>query len=382
MSPMSLPKRFVKGAGMTKFGIEDRPTTDMAYEAVSLAIEDSDIELNAIDAAVVSTVDTKVNDERQRHYPPLLASLLKKKIPIIRVPAVCGGGGAAFWSAMRLKYDNVLVLAVDKVLSGPTSIITKEIMNASENFWEQDEGLNFPAINALVAQQHFMKYGTKHEDLELISYKNHYFGNLNPKARFHGKKVSIEDIKSAPMIASPFTLYDCSISVNGAAAAIISKDKSDIEVKGSALATDYIAPFEREDMTVWTATAEAGKAAFQQAGIEPLDINVAEIHDAFTIIELIAYEELGWCEKGKSKNLIRDGFTNLDGKIPVNTSGGLKAKGHPISPTGVGQIVEIVDQLRGRCGERQVSNIKYGLAHNVGGPGGTTTAHIFRKIGG
>ena len=271
---------------------------------------------------------------------------------------------------------------MDHVLSAPTSMITKEIMNASENFWEQEEGLNFPAINALVAQQHFNKYGTTHEDLELVSFKNHHHGSLNPKARFYGKMVTMEDIRKAPIVASPFTLYDCSISVNGAAAAIISKDKTDIEVKASTLSSDYIAPFEREDMTIWTGTVNAGKAAFAQAGINPLDVNVAELHDAFTIIELIAYEDLGWCKKGQSKKLIRDGFTNLDGNIPVNTSGGLKAKGHPISPTGMAQIVEIYDQLQGRCQDRQVDNPKYGLTHNVGGPGGTTTVHIFRKIGG
>jgi acetyl-CoA C-acetyltransferase len=380
MSSESSPKKFVKGVGMTKFGVDDRTTVSMAHEAISQALEDSDMGLKDIEAAVISTVDIKGNEERQRHYPPLLASLLRKKIPIIRVPAVCGGGGTAFWSALRLKYNNVLVLAVDRVLQGPTQLITKEIMNASENFLEQDEGLNFPAINALVAQQHFMKYGTNHDDLSLISYKNHYHGSLNPKARFYGKKVPLETIKSAPEIASPFTLYDCSVSVNGAAAAVISNDKSDIELKGSALASDYIAPFEREDMTVWTGTVKAGKQAHVQAGIDPLDINVAELHDAFTIIELIVYEDLGWCKKGESKKLIRDGFTNLDGKLPVNTSGGLKAKGHPISPTGMAQIVEIVDQLRGRCGERQVNNAKYGLTHNVGGPGGTTAVHIFKKI--
>ena len=380
MSAESIPERYVRGVGMAKFGVDDRPTWSMSHEAISQALDDSDISLNKIDAAVVSTVDTKINEERQRHYPPLLSSLLRKKIPIIRVPAVCGGGGAAFWSALRLKYDNVLVLAVDSVLSGPTPIITNEIMNASENVWEQQEGMIFPAINALVAQQHFLKYGTTHDDLALVSYKNHSFGALNPKARFYGKKVSLAEIKSSPVIASPFTLYDCSISVNGAAAAIISKDKTDIKIKGSALATDYIAPFERDDMTVWNATVKAGEGAYRQAGISPSDLDVAELHDAFTIIELIAYEDLGWCKKGDSKNLIRDGFTSLDGKLPVNTSGGLKAKGHPISPTGMAQIVEIIDQLRDRCNDRQVTSPKYGLAHNVGGPGGTTTVQIFKKV--
>lgn len=375
-------ERYVKGVGMTKFGVQDRSTHDMSHEAIQQALGDSDIGLDEIDAVVVSTIDTKINDERQRMYGPVLSSLLKKQVPIIRVPAVCGGGGAAFWTALRLNYDNILVLGVDKILSNTTQLITKEIMNAGDNFWEQEEGLVFPAQNALVAQQHMLKYGTTHEDLLLIAHKNHHNGSLNPKARFYGKKVSLEEIKKAPAVASPFNLYDCSISVNGAAAVIISKDKTDIKVVGSALATDYLAPFEREDMTIWNGTVKAGKEAFKQADVDTKDIDVAELHDAFSIVELIAYEDLGFCKKGEGKELIRSGYTNLDGKMPVNTSGGLKARGHPISPTGVAQIVEIIDQLRNRCGERQVNNPKLGLTHNVGGAGGTTTVHIFKKIAG
>jgi acetyl-CoA C-acetyltransferase len=375
-------QRYVKGVGMTKFGVHDIPTPVMAHEVVRDALLDSEMSLNDIDAAVVSTVDTKINDERQRMWGLVLSSVLRRQMPIIRVPAVCGGGGAAFWTALRLKYNNVLVLGVDKVLSGPTGLITKEIMGASDNFWEQEEGLIFPAQNALVAQQHIEKYGTTHDDLLKIAYKNHYHGSLNPKARFYGKKVSMEDIKKSPIVSSPFNLYDCSISVNGAAAAIISNDKTDIRIRASALATDCLAPFERDDMTVWNATVVSGKEAFSQAGIAPGDVNVAELHDAFSIVELIAYEDLGFCKKGEGKELIRSGYTNLDGKMPVNTSGGLKARGHPISPTGVAQIVEIVDQLRGRCGERQAKNVKYGLAHNIGGAGGTTSVHIFNKIAG
>ena len=371
--------RYIKGVGMTKFGIDDRTTQSMALEAIQEALEDAGMGLDKIDAAIVSTVDTKMNEERQRHYPTLLSSLLQKKMPIIQLPAVCGGGGAAFWTALRLKYNNILVLGVDRVLAAPTGLITKEIMNAGDNFWEQEEGLVFPAQNALVAQQHMLKYGTTHDDLSLIAFKNHHNGSLNPKARFYGKKVTMEEIKKSPIVSTPFNLYDCSISVNGAAAVIISNDRSDVKVEGSALAADYLAPFEREDMTIWNGTVIAGKEAFKQAGVRPEDINVAELHDAFSIVELIAYEDLGFCKKGQGKELIRSGKVNLDGKMPVNPSGGLKARGHPISPTGVAQIVEIANQLRDRCGQRQVKNAKLGLTHNVGGAGGTTTVHIFKK---
>ena len=371
--------RYVKGVGMTRFGVEDRTTQSLADEAIKGALQDSKVSMDDIDAVVVSTVDTKINGEGQRMYGLVLSSLLKKQLPIIRVPAVCGGGGAAFWTALRLKYNNVLVLGVDKVVSNVTPMITKEIMNAGDNFWEQDEGLVFPAQNALVAQQHMAKYGTTHDDLLMIAHKNHDHGSMNPKAKFYGKKINLEDIKNAPIVATPFNLYDCSISVNGAAAVVVSNDESDVKVIGSGLATDYLAPFEREDMTVWNGTVKAGNDAFEQAGVGREEINVAELHDAFSIVELVAYEDLGFCKKGEGKEMIRKGIVKLGGKMPVNTSGGLKARGHPISPTGVAQVVEIVNQLRGKCGDRQVDGAKLGLTHNVGGAGGTTSVHILRK---
>ena len=153
-------------------------------------------------------------------------------------------------------------------------------------------------------------------------------------------------------------------------------------VKASALANDYMAPCEREDMSTWRATTIAVEKAYKEAGLTPNDINIAEVHDAFTLLEILAYEDLGFCKKGEGAKLIRDGITNLDGKLPVNTSGGLKARGHPISPTGLAMMYELTKQLRGECGDRQVSNLKYGLAQNIGGAGGSISVHILEKIGG
>jgi acetyl-CoA C-acetyltransferase len=184
------------------------------------------------------------------------------------------------------------------------------------------------------------------------------------------------------MVCSPLRLFDCSISVDGAAAAIISKDKSDVEVVGSDLCTDYLPTFERECNASWDASTICAKNAYKQSGTEPSDINVAELHDAFTSVELIAYEDLGFAEKGKAYKKIEEGYFNLDGKLPVNTSGGLKAKGHPVGATGLAQIYEIVKQLRGKAGDRQVNNPKIGLAQNIGGAGGTVSCHILKKIGG
>ncbi|MBU1704642.1 MAG: hypothetical protein KJ922_04720, partial [Nanoarchaeota archaeon] len=248
--------------------------------------------------------------------------------------------------------------------------------------YSQQEGLVFPAENALLAQQHMLKFGTTTDDLAEIAFKNHENAFLNPKANFYQKRVTLDAIKSSPVVASPFRLFDCSISVNGAAAAIISKDKTDIEVAGSGMATDYLFTFDRESLTELKATKIAAEEAYKQAGIGPEEVNIAEVHDAFTILELMAYEDLGFCKKGEGSDMIREGIVKIDGKLPVNTSGGLKARGHPISPTGVAQIYEVVKQLRGQAKERQVSDAKYGLTENKGGVGASITVHVFKKVGG
>ncbi len=373
---------YVKGVGMTKFSVEDRANYEMVYEATEEALADADTSIKDIKAIVISTVDSTVNDEKQRHYSSLVSSLLKKKVPIIRVPAVCGGGGAAFWTALRLNYDPILVVGTDKIACNKTEIITKEILSAADKVYSQEEGLVFPGENALLAQQHMLQFDTTADDLALIAFKNHENAYLNPKAHFYKKKVTLETIKNSPIVASPFRLFDCSISVNGAAAAVLTNEKTDVEVIGSGMATDYIMTFERESLTELKATKLAAKQAYEQAKIAPSDIDVVEVHDAFTIMELMAYEDLGFVEKGYGSKLVRDGTTKLDGRLPVNTAGGLKARGHPISPTGMAQIYEIVKQLRGECKERQVKNHKYGLTQNIGGVGASITVHIFKKAGG
>ena len=371
---------YIKGVGMTKFGSQLDSSQELVYEATLEALDNSEMSIEQIDAIVVSAIDTESNGERQRLFSNIVSSILKKRIPILTSTAVCGGGGVAFWTANRLEYNNMLVVGVERLLSNNSMNITNEIMMAAERIYEQAEGLNFPAQNALVAQQYMLKYGATTDDFALVAYKNHKNAFLNPKARFYKKEVTLKQIKNSPVVASPLRLFDCSLSVNGAAAAIITKEKTDIEIGGASLYTDRLSTFESEDMTTWDATKMAAEEAYKQAGISPQDIDIAELHDAFTSVELISYEDLGFCKKGEGKEMIRKGVTNIDGKMPVNTSGGLKAKGHPISATGVSQIYELVKQMRGQAGERQVSNIKYALAQNIGGAGSTVTVHILKKV--
>ena len=370
---------YIKGVGMTKFGVEDRTTQEMAYEAALEALDDADMSIDDVNAVVTSSMDTMINGERQRHSASLLSSLFKVEIPIIRVPAGCAGGGAAFWTALKLGYDNVLVVGAERLAATNTVRVTDDILMAADRVWEQSEGLIFPAQNALVAQQHMLKYGTTTDDFAMVALKNHENAYLNPKAGFYGKKVTLEDIKKSPVVASPLRLFDCSYNVNGAAACIITKDRTDVKVAGSALFTDRLPAFENKDMTTWDASVKAADMAYTQAGVSAKDIDFAEVHDAFTPVEIINYEDLGFCRKGEGAKMIREGVTKLDGRLPVNTSGGLKAKGHPISATGISQIYEIVKQMRNECGERQVKNNRRALAQNIGGAGATASVHIIEK---
>ena len=375
---------YIKGVGMTNFGIQQEPSSHMVYEASLDALNDANISMNDVDLIVVSSIEMMSNGERQKHSASMISSLFQKKLPILSLPAGCAGGGTALWTANRLiktgDYRNVLAIGFDKVIANASKRVTDEISMGGERIYEQTEGLNFPAQNALVAQQYMLKYGATTDDFALVAYKNHQNAFLNPKARFYKKGVTLKQIKKSPVVASPLRLFDCSLSVNGAAAAILTKDKTDIEIIGSSLFVDRLSAFESEDMTSWEATKLAANDAYKQAGVTPSEIDVAELHDAFTPVELISYDDLGFCKKGEGKNLIRKGIVNLNGKLPVNTSGGLKAKGHPISATGISQIYELTKQMRKQAGDRQVSNVNYALAQNIGGAGSTVIVHILKKV--
>ena len=375
---------FIRGVGMTKFGFQEDSSQDMIYGSVMEALDDGKIPMQEIDAVVVSSIEVMSNGDRQKHTASMISSLLQIKAPILDVPAGCAGGGTALWTAIKLlknsSYKNILVIGFDKIVATTTRIVTDEILRGGEHIYEQTEGMIFPAQNALVAQQYMMKYGATTDDFALVAYKNHQNAFLNPKARFYRKKITMEEIKNSPVVASPLRLFDCSISCNGASSLVLSKEPSDIEIIGSAEISDYLSPFEREEMTSLESTKKAAELAFKEANVTPSQIDIAEIHDAFTPLEIISYEDLGFCNPGEGKELIRNGTTKIDGKLPVNTSGGLKAKGHPISPTGIAQIYEIVKQMRGLAGARQIKTPKIGLAHNLGGVGSVAAVHILKNL--
>jgi len=292
---------YIKGAGMTKFDVDQRGSYERIYECVEEALESGNLGLEEIDAIFVSNCEAESNGERQRHVGPMISSMLQRKLPIITVPAGCGGGGAALWNAIEFqrknKLKNILVIGFEKLVANISENVTDEMFMGGERIYEQAEGVIFPAQNALVAQQYMMKYNATPDDLALVALKNHENAFLNPKARFYNKKVTMDMIKKSPIVASPLRLFDCSIPCNGAAAAVISSEKSDVEIVGSSLSTSNLTSFERDDMTSWNSTITAAKAAYKQAGITPKDVDIVEIHDAFTPVELISYEDLGFCNK-------------------------------------------------------------------------------------
>ena len=372
---------YVKGVGMTKYGILREATPLLAYQASLQALKDADMTMSDIDAIVCSSIEWFFSDERQRHFSSVLSSVFNTKVPIIRTPTACSSGGAAFWTAEQMGFDNVLVVGSDKLMACKTERLTEEFMMAAESKYEQNEGLNFPAQNALVAQEYMQKYPqTNMDHLAMIAHKNHQNAKVNPHARFFGKEVTLETIKSSPVVASPLRLFDCSISADGAAACVLTKDKTDIKVAASDLCSDFMGTFERTDNTSWDATTTIAKNVYAKAGITAKDVDIAELHDAFTIVELIAYEDLGFAKPGQAYKLIEDGYFTRDGKLPVNLSGGLKAKGHPVAATGLGQIYELVQQLRNQAGDRQANNPKIGLAQNIGGAGANISGTILKKV--
>ena len=244
--------------------------------------------------------------------------------------------------------------------------------------------MTFAGVYALMAQRHIHQYGTREEQLHMVAVKNHKYGADNPKAQLQ-RVITLDQASKSATVCHPLRLFDCCPTSDGASAALLcdadiarSYTDTPIWVLGVGAGTDRLALFQREDFATLKATSHAAKQAYDMAHLEAKDISLAEVHDCFTIAEIMAYEDLGFCKKGEGGRLIEQGQTYIGGQIPVNASGGLKAKGHPIGATGVGQIYEITNQLRGKVEKktRQVPNAKFGLAHNVGGSGATATVHI------
>ncbi|MGA9098517.1 MAG: thiolase domain-containing protein [Methanotrichaceae archaeon] len=380
------------GIGCTKFGERwDVSLRDMVVEAGVMAMDDASIMGEQIDALYVGNMSGGRFIE-QEHIGALIADcagLSRLHIPSTRVEAACASGGLALRQALLAVasgyHDIVIAAGVEKMTDVSSGTAVDALAAAADREWECFFGATFPALYAMMARLHMRKYGTTHDQLAQVAVKNHHHGNLNPVAQYH-VEISIDDVNRSPMVADPLHVLDCSPISDGAAVVVlaptdIAKRYSDTPIKiiGSGQASDTLALHDRRDLTTLDATVHACRKAFGQAKMTPDQVDIAEVHDCFTIGEILAIEDLGFVEKGQGGKAAEEGITALGGRLPINTSGGLKACGHPVGATGIKQAYEITMQLRGEAGKRQVDEAEIGLTHNVGGSGGTAIVHILSR---
>ena len=383
----------VIGVGLTKFGeIWDKSFRHLITEAGSKAIFDSGIEGLEIDAMYVGSMSAG-RFIGQEHIGALVADasgFSHLNIPSTRIEGACASGGLAvregFLSIASGHNDIVVVGGIEKMNDVSGTAATETLAMAADQEWEAFFGATFPSIYGMIANRHMYEYGTTREQLAQVAVKNHANGSLNPFAQYQ-KEIKMEFVLNAPPVAYPLGLFDCSPVTDGAAAIVMcSLDKAKkytdkiVKIIASGQASDSLALHERKDICTLDSTVKASEKAYKQANIGPKEIDFAEVHDCFTIAEILAIEDLGFVKKGDGGKAIDENITQLNGSLPVNTSGGLKSKGHPVGATGVAQIVEIVTQLRGEADKRQVKDARIGLAHNVGGSGATCIVHILEGM--
>jgi acetyl-CoA C-acetyltransferase len=383
----------IVGVGMNKWGeLWEKSLRDIFVEAALLAMDDAGID--KIEALYVGSMSPGIF-AGQEHLESLLTEYLGQcPIPAARVESACASGGLAMrtgWMDVASGlHDIVMVSGVEKMLDVDGGTATYALATAADQEWEGYNGATFPGLYAMMAHAYQHKYRISDDRfrdmLAAVAVKNHANGFLNEKAQFR-MKLTMDGVKSSTMVADPLRLMDCSPITDGAAAAILCpvelakkkfKHHPIVKVIGLGAATDTIALHSREDMTWLHATEIAAKEAYKMAGLKPKDIDFAEVHDCFTIAEICVTEALGFFKPGRGGVAALEGKTARDGSIPINPSGGLKSKGHPVGATGIAQIIEVTNQLRGKAGKRQLERAHIGMTQNMGGSGGTTICHIFQ----
>jgi acetyl-CoA C-acetyltransferase len=377
----------VIGIGKTAFGaFADRDLRSLAVEAGKKCIADAHVSPSQIEAFYLGNF-AGPSFVGQNHLAPYIAGAMGiTGVPATRFEAACASSGSAFFHAVSSVaagfYDVVLVGGVEKMTSQTTPKVTEILAGAGDMSGEGRAGATFPALFAMIARRHMYEYGTKREHLAAVAVKNHANGAKNPQAHMR-KVITMEQALNGKPISDPLTVYDCSLISDGAAAVMIAPlerasefTAKPVRVLGIAQTSDQVALDQKDDITMFRAVNQAGEKAYKMAGVTPQDIQFAELHDCFTIAEIIATEDLGFVKKGDGGPYALEGRTCLKGERPVNASGGLKSKGHPVGATGVGQICDVVTQIRGEAGEGQIERHSLGLTQNLGGSGATAVVTI------
>lgn len=373
------------GIGMTKWGeLWEKSLRDIAVEAALKCLEDAG--MDKVDAITVGAMSSGLFNA-QEHIGPMVADFLGQKfVPATRVESACASGGLAVKTAyMEVASglaESALAVGVEKMTDVDGGEATYALASAADQDNEAFHGVTFPGLYAMMAMAHMKKYGTTREQLAQVSVKNHHNGSMNPNAQFPFK-VTLETVMNSTMVADPLRLLDCSPITDGAAAVLLTTvetakkmNRPYAVITGIGHATDTIALAQRDDILKLTAVEKSAQRALKMAGKSIKDVDFAEVHDCFTIAELMVMEAIGIVEVGQSGSAVMDGLTALDGAFPINPSGGLKSKGHPVGATGVAQIVESVSQLLGKADKRQVKNARIALTQNMGGSGASSIVHI------
>ncbi len=377
----------VVGVGCTEMGEHwTKSLRDLSTEAGALALKDANIDGKDIQALFIGSMSPG-RFVGQEHLGALAVDQAGlTPIPATRCEGACASGSLAFrkaWMAIKSgEYDVVMAAGGEKMtdIKGPQAI--SALMGAGDHEWETSTGVTFTGLYALMARAYMRKYGLTREELALVPVKNHFHGMNNPLAQFRFE-VTPEQVMQSSLIADPLRLLDCSPITDGAAAVILASEKAaerfrkPVWILGSGQASDTLALHHRKSLTEIPASRIAGEAAYKQAGMKPGDIDIAEVHDCFSIEEIFAYEDLGFAPRGRGKELLLNRDSYVGGRIPVNTDGGLKL-GHPVGATGIKQIIEVARQLRGDA-YNQVRSPLIGLAHNIGGSGATAVVHVLGK---
>ncbi len=377
----------VIGVGMNRWGelwekSHRRIWTEAALEAIA------DAGVDHVDALYVGCMSGGLF-MGQEHLGALLADQLGMgPIPGTRVESACASGGLAFRQAYLAvasgEHDIVLASGLEKMTDVDGGAATYALSTAADQEYECYHGITFPGLYAMMARVHMHRYGTTREQLARVAVKNHANGLLNPLAQFQSK-ITVEDVVGSVLVADPLRVLDCSPITDGAAAVILAalpqkgSKRAPVKVAASAAATDTIGLHDREDIAWLRSTEVAAAKAYAQAGIAPKDLSFCEVHDCFTIAEVMVIEALGLTGRGKGGEAAASGMTALGGRVPVNPSGGLKSKGHPVGATGIAQVREAVLQLRGESEGRQVEGARWGLTQNMGGTGASSVVHIFTR---
>jgi acetyl-CoA C-acetyltransferase len=380
----------VAGVGKTPFGaFADKDLRSLAVTAGNKALENARTGPDAIEAFYLGNF-AGPEFTSQNHLAPFVSSALGMKgIPSTRFEAACASSGSAFFHAFQAisagVYDVVMVLGVEKMTCQPTARVTEILAGAGDTTTEVLVGSTFPSLFAMIARRHMHDFGTTREHLAAVAVKNHENGALNPDAQMR-KVITREQALNGRPVAEPLGLYDCSLISDGAAAVVLcaadrAREFTDkpVKVLGAAQASNYLALDQKDDVTTFPALRAAAAESYGMSGVTAKNIEFAEVHDCFTIAEIVAIEDLGFVPRGQGGFLSLEGGTRRGGAMPINASGGLKSKGHPVGATGVAQICDVVQQIRCEAGERQLKRHSLGLAQNLGGSGGTCVVTILGR---